>query len=132
MRLSLVLRARHSNPEVDPESGHYSTRPWYLAATCLVSASPEEHRKIGFSGRRLHAPFYELPDMWQSLVECRLRPRNTGKLDSLGDDFTHLSTSSLICGSHLLSVGFARGTQENWIVWEMSGVYSGYTLHFFT
>ena len=33
------------------KSGHYSTPPWYLAATCSVSASPEEYRKLDWSGR---------------------------------------------------------------------------------
>ena len=45
-----------SNPEVDSGTGHYSTRSWHLAATCwvrvflavtcLVSASPEEYKKM--------------------------------------------------------------------------------------
>ena len=33
-----------SDPEVDPESGHHSTHPSYLAVTCSVSASPQENR----------------------------------------------------------------------------------------
>ena len=29
------------------KSGHCSTRPWYLAAVCSVSVSPEEYKNIG-------------------------------------------------------------------------------------
>ena len=42
-----------SDPEVD--SGQYSACLSYLAVTCLVSASPEEYKKFGFSGIWLHA-----------------------------------------------------------------------------
>ena len=37
-----------SDPEVDPESGNFSLRPWFPTVTCLVSVSPEAYRKSGF------------------------------------------------------------------------------------
>ena len=33
--------------------GHFSSSPLDLAVSCSVSATPEEHKKIGLSGRRL-------------------------------------------------------------------------------
>ena len=32
----------------------FQRAPWYLAVTFSMSATPEEHKKIGMSGRRLH------------------------------------------------------------------------------
>ena len=48
---------------------------------------------MGFSGRRLLQYFLRARGTWQALVQCLPRPRRTGKLDFLEDDYWNYSTS---------------------------------------
>ena len=69
------------------KSGHSSAHPWYLAVTCLTSASSERLRKIGLVWEMTSRPSFYVPFVPGSHFRCLFRSRRSGFLVGVGDDY---------------------------------------------
>ena len=98
--------------------------PRYPAVTCSVSASHEEYKRTGVSGRRLHIflqPLVSGSHLFSVCLAC-----GTGKLVSLGDDFFHDPVFLTVTCSVLLRLR----VQVHGFKWELTSGYSFRIHHF--
>ena len=102
----------------------FSVPPWYPAVTCSESATLEEYKRTGISGRRLHIflqPLASGSHLFSVCLAC-----GTGKLVSLGDDFFYDPVKTTVTCSVLLR----PRVQVHGFIWELTSGYSFRIHHF--
>ena len=116
--LASVLEAFRKNSTLLREGPCFLCALRYPAVTCSVSASPEEYKRTGISGRRLHIflqPLVSGSHLFSVSLAC-----GTGKLVSLGDDFFYDPVYMTVT----CSVRLRLRVQVPGFIWELTSGYS--------